>query len=135
MIARDNHTHEQLNHAAHQRLKRDGALPEHGVRVADREYAPGDRIASQLREILARLNDPLAPRTALDDVVTQPPGATGYDRYDAAALYEIALHLNLGWAVIAQIAIESRRQRATCLRQRSGGPLSAPLPVRRDHSR
>jgi ATP-dependent exoDNAse (exonuclease V) alpha subunit len=51
MIARDNETRARLNHAARQRLKRDGALPEDGVRVAHTEYAPGDRI-------IARRNHP-----------------------------------------------------------------------------
>lgn len=50
MIARDNHTRGQLNHAARDRLKRDGALPARGVVVARREYAPSDRV-------IARRND------------------------------------------------------------------------------
>jgi ATP-dependent exoDNAse (exonuclease V) alpha subunit len=50
MIARDNHTREQLNRAAREQLKRDGALPPHGTRVVRREYAPGDRV-------MARRND------------------------------------------------------------------------------
>jgi conjugative relaxase-like TrwC/TraI family protein len=47
MITHDNHTREQLNHAARDRLKRDGLLPGHGVRIAGREYARGDRIVTR----------------------------------------------------------------------------------------
>ena len=50
MIARDNHARELLNQAARERLKRDGTLPQHGVVVGRREYAPGDRV-------IARRND------------------------------------------------------------------------------
>jgi len=47
MIARDNHTREQLNHAARDRLKRDGALPATGTWVVQHEYAPGDRVIAR----------------------------------------------------------------------------------------
>ncbi len=50
MIARDNATREQLNHAARRRLQADGLLPARGVMVGDREWAVGDRI-------IARRND------------------------------------------------------------------------------
>jgi hypothetical protein len=60
--------------------------------------------ASQLNAILNGLEDPAAPTTPLDDVVAQPPAGRGYDRYDAAALYEVALNLNLGWSVIALLS-------------------------------
>ena len=50
MIARDNHTREQLNRAARTKLKRDGLLLEHGVFIGGREYSPGDRV-------IARRND------------------------------------------------------------------------------
>lgn len=50
MIARDNATRDQLNHAARQRLQTDGLLPPLGVVVGDREWAVGDRI-------IARRND------------------------------------------------------------------------------
>jgi ATP-dependent exoDNAse (exonuclease V) alpha subunit len=50
MIARDNHTRQQLNHAARERLKSEEILPRFGVRGAGREYAPGD-------QIIARRND------------------------------------------------------------------------------
>lgn len=47
MIARDNHTREQLNHAARDRLKRDGVLPANGAWVVRHEYAPGDRVIAR----------------------------------------------------------------------------------------
>jgi hypothetical protein len=47
MITRDNHTREQLNQAARERLKADGALPDRGVQVARREYARGDRVITR----------------------------------------------------------------------------------------
>ncbi len=50
MITRDNQTRQQLNQAARERLKRTGALPEHGEQIALTEYAPGDRV-------IARRND------------------------------------------------------------------------------
>jgi len=50
MIARDNATRGQLNHAARRRLQADGVLPNRGVVVGDREWAVGDRI-------IARRND------------------------------------------------------------------------------
>jgi hypothetical protein len=59
--------------------------------------------AAQLYEILDRLNDPTAPRSPLDELITHPSESGAYDLKDAAALYEVALNLNLGWAVIAQI--------------------------------
>lgn len=47
MIARDNHTREQLNHAARDRLKRDGVLPATGTWVIRHEYASGDRVIAR----------------------------------------------------------------------------------------
>lgn len=47
MIARDNQAREQLNQAARERLKRDGALPPHGTWIVNREYAPGDRVIAR----------------------------------------------------------------------------------------
>lgn len=61
---------------------------------------------STLHTFLRRLNDPRAHRTALDDVVSQPWGRSRYDWYDAAALYEIALLLELGWCVITYIELD-----------------------------
>jgi hypothetical protein len=42
----------------------------------------------------------------LDDVVTQRPGHTDYDVYDAAALRYVGLMLNLGRYVIATIQLD-----------------------------
>jgi hypothetical protein len=53
-------------------------------------------IRLDIRVIPARLNDPDAPRTTLDDIVTQRPGHADYDAYDAAALRYFGLMLNLG---------------------------------------
>jgi conjugative relaxase-like TrwC/TraI family protein len=50
MIARDNHTREQLNRAARMQLKRDGVVAPLGIVVAGREFAKGDRV-------IARRND------------------------------------------------------------------------------
>jgi ATP-dependent exoDNAse (exonuclease V) alpha subunit len=47
MIARDNATRDQLNCAARERLKIDGALPDRGVIIGGREWAPGDRIITR----------------------------------------------------------------------------------------
>jgi conjugative relaxase-like TrwC/TraI family protein len=47
MIARDNATRDQLNHAARARLKADGALPDQGVSIGGREWASGDRIVAR----------------------------------------------------------------------------------------
>ena len=47
MITSDNHTREQLNQAARERLKREGALSDRGVQVSGREYAPGDRVITR----------------------------------------------------------------------------------------
>lgn len=47
MIARDNYTRELANRAARAQLKRQGLLPEVGVLVGGREYAPGDRVISR----------------------------------------------------------------------------------------
>jgi ATP-dependent exoDNAse (exonuclease V) alpha subunit len=51
MIARDNATREQLNHAARQHLKTHRLLPVDGELIGDREWAPGDRV-------IARRNNP-----------------------------------------------------------------------------
>lgn len=50
MIARDNSTRELVNRAARARLQTTGELPTRGAAVADRDYAPGDRV-------IARQND------------------------------------------------------------------------------
>jgi len=50
MIARDNHSRERLNQIARGQLKDDRVLPQDGVLVGEREYAPGDRV-------IARRND------------------------------------------------------------------------------
>lgn len=50
MIARDNHSRERLNQIARAQLKDDDVLPQAGVLVGGREYAPGDRV-------IARHND------------------------------------------------------------------------------
>ena len=47
MIARDNQTREHLNHAARERLKRDGTLPPDGTWVVRHEYSPGDRVIAR----------------------------------------------------------------------------------------
>jgi hypothetical protein len=62
-------------------------------------------IRSDISAILGRLNDLDAPRTLLDDIVTQRLARTDYDAYDAAALRYIGLMLNLGRYVIATIQL------------------------------
>jgi len=47
MIARDNHTREQLNQAARDRLKHDGTLPATGTWVVRHEYCRGDRVIAR----------------------------------------------------------------------------------------
>jgi hypothetical protein len=68
-------------------------------------------IRSDVSAIVARLNDAAAPRTALDDVVTQHPSRAQYDAYDAAALRHFGLMLNFGRYVIATIQLARPRQR------------------------
>jgi len=50
IVARDNATREQLNHAARAHLKAEGLLPTTGITIGDREWVPGDRV-------IARRND------------------------------------------------------------------------------
>jgi len=65
--------------------------------------------AARLGGIILRLNDPTASRSALDDVVTQRPGSTPYDHYDAAALYEVGRLLDDGQYVIGVVALQTGR--------------------------
>lgn len=88
--------------------------------------------AAQLYEILNGLNDPAAPATALDDLVTQPPRGVAYDLNDAAALYEVALNLNLGWTVIALISPGQGWETAAPSR-RHAPALPAPFLTTRSH--
>jgi ATP-dependent exoDNAse (exonuclease V) alpha subunit len=67
MLARDNQTRHQLNHAARQRLIADGTLTDRGVRVAQREFAPGDRIVARRNHPGADIdNGTLATVVAID---------------------------------------------------------------------
>lgn len=47
MIARENATREQLNHAARERLKADKLLPERGLELGGRQWAVGDRVIAR----------------------------------------------------------------------------------------
>jgi hypothetical protein len=94
-------------------------------------------IRSDVSAILARLNDLDAPRTTLDDIVTQRPGHTDYDVYDAAALRYIGLMLNLGRYVIATIQLDHPRQLSADLdeAQVNLGHLPYPFITARDGAR
>jgi hypothetical protein len=81
------------------------AFPDLWRRAVDQDIADDPRFAADLTAILARLNEPDARRTALDDLITPSAHDGRYDRYDAAARHEVGLLLNLGWVVIARISI------------------------------
>lgn len=67
MIARDNATRDQLNHAARQRLKADGDLPEQGVIIGGHEWTPGDRVITRRNHRQLNIdNGTLATITAVD---------------------------------------------------------------------
>jgi hypothetical protein len=74
-------------------------------RTVDQDIQTDPIFADTLSAILGRLNDADAHRTPLDDVITQHMDRRSYDQYDAAALHEVALLLNLGWCVITYIPL------------------------------
>jgi hypothetical protein len=70
--------------------------PQH---AADPDYAQG------LHSIIQRLNGGDRRPSALDDVVSQPWARDRFDWYDAAAQYEVALHMQARWCAIAAIRL------------------------------
>ncbi|HEX4011638.1 MAG TPA: AAA family ATPase [Solirubrobacteraceae bacterium] len=105
MLARDNQTREQLNHAARQRLKRGRALPERGVQVADREFAPGDRIVARRNHPGADIdNGTLATVLAIDDRTHRMIIDTGHGQHRELDLAYVAQHVEPAYALTAHSA-------------------------------
>lgn len=77
----------------------------------DETIASNPEYAGGLHMILRGLNAARPDRTALQGVVSQPWGRKRFDWYDAAALYEVALHLQAGLCVAACIDLGCCPQR------------------------
>jgi len=100
MIARDNHTREQLNQMARRELKRDGVVAPLGIVVARREFAKGDRV-------IARRNDRhLDVDNGILGAVTGVAPRAGYVRIQTDSghvrdldLRYVAAHLEHAYAV------------------------------------
>jgi ATP-dependent exoDNAse (exonuclease V) alpha subunit len=105
MIVRDNQTREQLNFAARDRLKQDGTLPERGVRVAGREYAPGDRIVARHNDRRADVdNGTLATVVNIDARTHRMTIAVGPGQQRDIDLSYVARHVEHAYALTAHSA-------------------------------
>jgi conjugative relaxase-like TrwC/TraI family protein len=100
MIVRDNRTRELLNHLARQRLKAQGRLPQVGVRVGGREYAPGDRVIARRNDRRQAVdNGTLATVVAIDNRHVRLRTDAGQRR--ALELSYVAEHVEHAYAVTA----------------------------------
>jgi hypothetical protein len=106
MIARDNLTREQLNHAARAALKAEAFLPEAtGIYIGGREYCPGDRIVARRNNHDNDIdNGSLLTVIAVDDGTCRLTVQTDDGRLRALDHDYVAVHVEHAYALTAHAA-------------------------------
>jgi hypothetical protein len=100
--------------------------------AVDRRIAEAPEYAAALGRMIRRLNGRDDHGGALDDVVSQPWGNPRRDWYDAAALFEVAQYLQVGWYVTAVVPVgeEPGRDKDLADNQRKLDRLPEPYSAR-----
>ncbi len=95
----------------------------------DREMASDPDYVAGLHEVLQGLNSARTDPPALHGVVSQPWGKKRFDWYDAAGMYEVALHLQAGLCVALRVDLGQRpgRDREEATNQAKLDTLPAPF--------
>jgi conjugative relaxase-like TrwC/TraI family protein len=129
MIARDNETRAQLNHAARERLKRDGVLPEDGVRIAHTEYTPGDRIIARRNHPGADIdNGTLATVLAVDARTHRMRITTTTGQQRELDLSYVARHVEHAYALTATAPKAPPSAGPASSAARATSPVNGPTP-------